>query len=95
VTCRIAWCQSAHGNGGAHYGEGPTVGGVSMLYLLSDVDGQPIIRVSYPTAERAQLDFTPQLAADLANMLSAVRPDQVVDLRNALAQAAHTLGDAA
>jgi hypothetical protein len=93
--CRIPWCESAHSNGGAHYGEGPTVSGVSMLYLQSDVDHAPIIRLSYPTSERSRLDVTPQLARDMATMLTAVGLEWMAAFCDALRQAADTLGGAA
>jgi hypothetical protein len=93
MSCRLAWCRAA-GEHGAHWADGPAVGGVSLLYLQSDVDGQPVVRVSYPAGNRGRLDLTPQLAADLADMLDAI-DGQAGLLSEALSEAARTLGGAA
>lgn len=94
MACRIPWCRSSHSNGCAHWAELPDVGNVSLLLLLSDVDDQPLVRVSYPAPELARLDLTPQLAADLADLLGNISPEQLGALRGALQQSADTLGGA-
>lgn len=95
--CPVSWCESSHQGGGAHWAE-LTAGPVSLLLLQSSIDaGDPgTVRVSYPAGGQTRtLEVTPQLAADLADLLSALPADAVDAFTAALYQAHTTLGGAA
>ncbi|MFI7707580.1 hypothetical protein [Nonomuraea sp. NPDC049480] len=97
--CRIPWCISTHKADRGHYGHSTTVAGVTVTPAQGFVDGafwSPLIRTAFPVdGQPRELDLSPQLARDLADMLAAVGPEWVEAFCDALRAAADTLGGAA
>ncbi|MEU6785901.1 hypothetical protein ABZ912_42500 [Nonomuraea angiospora] len=98
MSCPVSWCRSAHQGGGAHYAELPPVGPVSLLLLQSATGpGDPgTVRISYPAGGQTRvLEVTPQLCADLADLIAAVPVDLLDAFTAALYQTSTTLGGTA
>lgn len=92
MSCPVSWCQSAHQGGGAHYVEfdaGPVV--LLLLQSSTDRGDAGLVRITYPVGGTlCTVEVTPQLCADVADMLAAVPADALDGFVAALYRA-HTI----